>query len=146
MNFGLHRAPSADERLRAEQTEEARLLAASEDKFGGFQAQPRRILTASRPPSRPGFPPSKPTRPLLQGHAAFLKSLEHNNANVIVEKMNGDKVEGLVRHSDKYTITMRCKGVDRVIFKHDISEFMTTTPRPQQTVVTEVTTSEGQQA
>lgn len=127
MNSASHRTPTADERLRAEQVEEAHRLEA-----GGLEGFRRRPVLGVTRPARLAASPTKPVR-ALKGHEAFLKALELSGANVIIEKMNGDQVEGLVKHSDKYTITMRAGGEDRVIFKHDISEFKTTTPRADTT-------------
>jgi hypothetical protein len=80
----------------------------------------------------------------LAGHEAFLAALRQSNADLVVEKMTtGDIYYGKLRHSDKFTLTMNVTAIrrtdggveqvdpcDRVIFKHDISEFYTTTPRP----------------
>lgn len=78
-----------------------------------------------------------PARVPLKGHEAFLKALELSGADVVIEKVSsGEAVEGKLKHSDKYTVTIRSmskddKLIDRVIFKHDISEFYTTTARPE---------------
>jgi sRNA-binding regulator protein Hfq len=61
-----------------------------------------------------------------KGHEAFLKQLEASGTEVIIEKVGSRTLlRGTVKCSDKYTITLRCQatGADRVIFKHDISEF-----------------------
>lgn len=127
MNAPLQRTSSGDDRVRADQIAEARRLSESEGvAFNGFQ--PRRTLTTSRP-SRPA-PAAKNGPAPLKGHEAFLKALEKSGANVIVQKISsGEDIQGTIAHSDKWTVTMRSTGKDRVIFKHDISEFSTTTPR-----------------
>ena len=71
----------------------------------------------------------------LKGHEAFLKALETSGAQVRIDKKSCDDVViGTVKHSDKFTITMKIDNPDgshtnRVIFKHDISEFSALTPR-----------------
>lgn len=72
--------------------------------------------------------------PKPAGHEAFLKALESSNATVEIEKASsGDKIIGKIKASDKYTISLRVPHTPgdwegpyatRVIFKHDISEFM----------------------
>lgn len=72
--------------------------------------------------------------PKPSGHEAFLKALESSNATVEVEKASsGERVVGKIKASDKYTISLRVPFTandwdgpyaTRVIFKHDISEFM----------------------
>lgn len=136
-SFGLRRAPTHDEELRAQQIEEARRME-SED-IGS-----RRVLHLNRnaPMSRSAAPRvGDAKRTPLKGHEAFLKALELSGADLVVEKCDGVIYGGKIKHSDKYTITLRTTvrqehfGVapemtdplDRVIFKHDISEFYTTT-------------------
>lgn len=93
-------------------------------------ATPRRVtLTATgnkKPFAKVGPKPS--------GHEAFLKALESSNATVEIEKASsGEKVIGKIKASDKYTVSLRVPHTagdwegpyaTRVIFKHDISEFM----------------------
>lgn len=107
----------------------------------------RRILSLNR--STGGTPPMPRVSPprkqnVLTGHQAFLKSLEKSGADMVVEKLNGVIYYGKIRHSDKFSITLYVTDIlepnspsplpakptprDRVIFKHDISEFYTTTP------------------
>ena len=65
-----------------------------------------------------------------KGHEAFLKALESSGAVVSFEKISsGGVVEGVIKHSDKYTISVLSKGQTRVLFKHDISEFWTAANR-----------------
>lgn len=83
-----------------------------------------RVVRATRS-ARPALTP--------KGHEAFLKALELSGATLCVQKVNGTIVLGVLRHSDKYTLTVRTPydgGTrDRVLFKHDISEFFSMTPR-----------------
>ena len=80
----------------------------------------------------------KPSAP--KGHEAFLKALEVSGTEIEVEKKaSGECIVGVVKHSDKYTITLRCVDsagavLNRVIFKHDISEFRALAPKPGSTV------------
>lgn len=90
-------------------------------------------------------PPFKSGKPVI-GHEAFLRALSHSGANVILEKISsGNTYQGQLKHSDAYTVTMLVTSVkkvdsydhfepvppfERVIYKHDISEFYTTTARP----------------
>lgn len=78
------------------------------------------------------FSPNKaknPTTVKPRGHEAFLKQIETSGGQITLEKMSsGEKVTGRVKCSDKYTVTIKQAlpdGIfrDRVIFKHDISEF-----------------------
>lgn len=136
--FPLHRTTSNDEELRAQQVAEARRMAQSE-------GIPRKTLgvrsgytgTATKRPA----PGSKP----LKGHEAFLKALVESGADVEVEKCDGMSYRGKIKHADKYTITLHAVAFwepggtkwndfdaprDRVLFKHDISEFSALTARP----------------
>lgn len=72
-----------------------------------------------------------------KGHEAFLKQLETSGAQVLFEKMNGEEIMGTIKCSDKYTVTVRDTQEDgsvyeRVLFKHDLSEFRSMTPRKVQ--------------
>ncbi len=134
-----------DEAERRTQIEEARRLAAEEGS-GVPYPTPRRTLTATNPRPRPGHDfakrPSADKKP--KGHEAFLKALETSGAKVCIEKCDGTSVHGVVKHSDKFTVSIRATKsdgttVDRIIFKHDISEFSAISPRPD-------TTEEGQAA
>lgn len=124
-----------DEERRA-QIEEGRALARNEG------APTNRIpgrIGASRPRTDAAAPRKAPPK----GHEAFLKALETAGAVIRLEKCDGSIIEGIVRHSDKYTVTMRVFEVDfanpdgdklhrdRVIFKHDVSEFSALTPRAE---------------
>lgn len=87
--------------------------------------------------------------PKPSGHEAFLKALEASNATVEIEKASsGDKVIGKIKASDKYTISLRVPNTPgdyegpyatRVIFKHDISEFMPIINMQDKTTGTEST-------
>jgi sRNA-binding regulator protein Hfq len=82
-------------------------------------------------------PPMSKKSVAPKGHEAFLKALESSGSQVQVEKISsGELVIGQVKHSDKYTVTMRIMNADgshinRVLFKHDISEFSSITQRPE---------------
>ena len=94
----------------------------------GYTGQRRVTLTTN------GKKPFAKTGPKPAGHEAFLKALESSNATVEIEKASsGEKVVGKIKASDKYTISLRVPNTPgdyegpyatRVIFKHDISEFM----------------------
>ncbi len=97
------------------------------------------------PNERPRFPSSHaegvPTvhkrTPKIQqpkGHEAFLKALEASGATVIVEMSDGSSLTGTIKHSDKYTISLKVskereKGDGAyqvyVVFKHSIVLFYT---------------------
>ena len=93
----------------------------------GYAARRPTLTTGSKKPFVKAGP--KPS-----GHEAFLKALEFSNATVEIEKSSsGDKIIGKIKASDKYTISLRVPNTPgdwegpyqtRVIFKHDISEFM----------------------
>jgi|GEM_PF-2277548 len=124
--------------VREQQIEEARRLASQEG--GENLSSPRRTLHVSR--TRPQTPRKGVTGP-LKGHEAFLKALETSGAQIEVEKCDGTIITGAVIHSDKFTVSVRTfvpnparpEGDllrrDRVIFKHDISEFSAISPRPE---------------
>ena len=109
---------------RASQREFARRMGDGD----GYAGQRRVTLSAT------GKKQFFKTGPKPSGHEAFLKALESSNATVEVEKASsGDKVIGKIKASDKYTISLRVPNTPgdwegpyqtRVIFKHDISEFM----------------------
>ena len=109
---------------RASQREFARRMGDGND--GSY---PRRVTLTTG-----NKKPFAKTGPKPSGHEAFLKALESSNATVEVEKASsGDKVIGKIKASDKYTISLRVPNTPgdwegpyqtRVIFKHDISEFM----------------------
>lgn len=123
--------PDAD--VRNEQIEEARRLAAEEGVLAprrtlhvkpGHESRPRSTSMVKKPAGAP------------KGHEAFLKALETSGAEIEIEKCDGNKIRGFVKHSDKYTVSVRCEAApgsgifkDRVIFKHDISEFSAVSPR-----------------
>lgn len=102
---------------RAQQTAEGARLARQEGTLTLRQAQKK---------------PSKVAPP--KGHEAFLRALETSEAIIRIEKCDGTIVQGLIKHSDKFTISIRtvtsAGHVDRVIFKHDISEFSAISARP----------------
>lgn len=91
--------------------------------------------------------PFAKTGPKPSGHEAFLKALESSNATVEVEKASsGDKIIGKIKASDKYTISLRVPNTPgdyegpcqtRVLFKHNISEFMPIISMQDKTIGTE---------
>ena len=111
---------------RANQREFARRMGDGDG--DGYAGQRRVTMSAT------GKKPFFKIGPKPSGHEAFLKALESSNATVEVEKASsGDKVIGKIKASDKYTISLRVPNTPgdwegpyqtRVIFKHDISEFM----------------------
>jgi small nuclear ribonucleoprotein (snRNP)-like protein len=124
--------------LRRQQVEEGRRLAEAEGKQ-------RKVI--GLPAARSAAPrvAAPATGPKSKGHEAFLKALQMSDADIVVEKMSGDVYYGKLKHSDKYTLTINAYAIqrngkdysdevkesfDRVIFKHDISEFHTTTAAP----------------
>lgn len=92
---------------------------------------------------RPQHTTPKKTSAAPKGHEAFLKALETSGTDVKVEKKSsGDILIGKIKHSDKYTVTLQVPAapgeaggpagyVNRVIFKHDISEFSALQARPE---------------
>ena len=73
----------------------------------------------------------KQAKPEPVGHEAFLKALEKSGAQILVEKLSGEKILGVVKHSDKFTISLTTsEGRTRILFKHDISEFEAQSSRP----------------
>lgn len=70
----------------------------------------------------------KPAAP--KGHEAFLKALEQAGATINVTLLSGENMKGTLKHSDKYTISLRQDYEDGryqvfVIFKHAIETFWT---------------------
>lgn len=128
---------------REEQLEVGRRMIEAESEH---EARPRSTLSLPSGLRRPSTPQarSEPVRHsgvpravaraggqvrTMNGHEAFLKALIISNADIYVEKCDGKKYTGRIKHADKFTITMNVEGSDRVIFKHDISEFSAVTPR-----------------
>jgi sRNA-binding regulator protein Hfq len=129
--------------IRADQIAEARRLAEQDTEV----ARPTLRLPpgADRRPTAPGSRTGAgaQAKKTLKGHEAFLKALEMNDARIEVEKCDGTIYRGVLRHTDKFTLTVNVtevgsvdgasfiaiEGRDRVIFKHDISEFSALTAR-----------------
>jgi len=67
----------------------------------------------------------KKKKPTLVGHESFLKALEASGAVIEITKTSGDVLKGVVKHSDKFTISLdEGNGKPpRVLFKHAIEEF-----------------------
>lgn len=63
------------------------------------------------------------------GHENFLKALEASKARIMVVMTSGEQLEGRVKHSDKFTISLTPEDAvladmpTRVIFKHAIEQF-----------------------
>lgn len=122
--------PSSTDAVRREQIAEGARMA-REDRGGGdnFSFPNRPLLPRRTLVKKPGGSAPK-------GHEAFLKALETSGAEIRVEKKSsGDIVVGTVKHSDKFSITVKVavgegQFESRVIFKHDISEFRALTPNP----------------
>ena len=100
-----------DSQIRAEQLEAGRHLGGTLRAATVLRTQPRKTKSA----------------PVPKGHEAFLKALESSGATVYFEKVSsGAVVKGLLKHSDKFTVSvLEDGGQTRVLFKHDISEFWT---------------------
>ena len=122
--------------LRAQQIADGRRMANEEGGEAGH-----RTLSLARRPNNKHQRAAVEKRSALKGHEAFLKALELSGADVIIEKLSGVTYRGKLKHSDKFTLTVAVKEVghaedyglcdfkpllsvqDRVVFKHDISEF-----------------------
>lgn len=89
--------------------------------------------TEAKPVYRKSVKPVKAVKK-PQGHEAFLKMLEQSQAEIEVEIISsGEKVRGIVKHSDHYTISVKPEGKGtRVFFKHDISSFEPTDANREQ--------------
>jgi len=82
---------------------------------------------------QPHFTPRKPfvKKPAApKGHEAFLKALEQAGAIINVTLLSGEVMKGTLKHSDKYTISLRTDFDDGtyqvyVVFKHAIETFWT---------------------
>lgn len=66
--------------------------------------------------------------PAPKGHEAFLKALESSGAYLVFEISSGGTISGVVKTSDKYTISIQEEHGTRVLFKHDISSFYVKAP------------------
>jgi RNA chaperone Hfq len=114
-----------DQAVREEQLSHGREMARTE----GTLTLPPRNTSPGRPERRPGNAKTqgKPT-----GHEAFLKALETSGAQIGVVFLDGKTVEGVVKHSDKFTISLEATltGHTHVIFKHAICSFKALSPRP----------------
>jgi sRNA-binding regulator protein Hfq len=123
--------------LRRQQAEEGRRMAEAEKTV---QRPTLKLAPRGQVPTRAARDAAPTVK--AKGHEAFLKALQLSHADVVIEKMNGDVYYGKIKHSDKFTVTINVvriqrqnvpgveitEAYDRVIFKHDISEFYTTTP------------------
>lgn len=86
------------------------------------------------------FKPAAPKKP--SGHEAFLKALETAQAEIVVRMLDELVYIGTVKHSDKYTISIRPSSPTSeddnnglldgtvVLFKHAIQYFQPTQPAP----------------
>jgi sRNA-binding regulator protein Hfq len=97
-----------------------------------YRSAKRRVDVAS------SKPPRSKDKVKPKGHEAFLKQIEASGTDVTLEKISsGEMIKGKVKCSDKYTVTIKQTlddGAtrDRVIFKHDISEFSALAGRPDE--------------
>lgn len=66
--------------------------------------------------------------PAPKGHEAFLKALESSGAQLQFDIASGGTISGVIKTSDKYTISIQEEHGTRVIFKHDISSFYVEAP------------------
>lgn len=85
--------------------------------------------TADQKPKRT-FAPKKAAPAKPAGHEAFLKALEAGNAVVTIKMAtDGTELKGTIKHSDKYTISLRVDSEDGyqvyVIFKSAVEMFWT---------------------
>jgi len=128
----LHAQQAFDAKERTQQIEEGARLARED---GSIR---RPIIKATRPYTA-RTTAAAPKKEVLKGHELFLKALETSGAMVTIQKRDGTIVVGTIKHSDKFTVSVRVASFsegagetfrDRVIFKHDISEFSAITPRP----------------
>lgn len=70
-----------------------------------------------------------------KGHEAFLKALHESGAEIRVYLLDVvEPLQGKIRATDKYTISLDVKGTTEVIFKHAIQRF-SPLPRPRVTLV-----------
>jgi RNA chaperone Hfq len=66
-----------------------------------------------------------------KGHEAFLKALHESGAEIRVYLLDlVEPLQGKIRATDKYTISLDVKGTTEVIFKHAIQRF-SPLPRPR---------------
>jgi len=131
--------------IRRQQIEDGRRMTEQEKADRRTIAIPAGTKAAARAPA-PVQRGSKEQSPTVKakGHEAFLKALQLSNADIIIEMISSGRIyHGKLKHSDKYTLTVNVTAVqesneqlavvrqayDHVLFKHDISEFYTTTPR-----------------
>ncbi len=118
----FNQAPDAA--VRAEQVRFARSQIGAETR--------RPTLSVVRGAGTTGSKPVNTNAP--KGHEAFLKGLENSAVPVTFEKISsGEKITGVIKTSDKYTVSIMQTRPDgtyqtRVLFKHDISEFMPQIP------------------
>jgi RNA chaperone Hfq len=66
-----------------------------------------------------------------KGHEAFLKALHESGAEIRVYLLDLlEPLQGKIRATDKYTISLDVKGTTEVIFKHAVQRF-SPLPRPR---------------
>jgi sRNA-binding regulator protein Hfq len=95
----------------------------NEEQIRADQAQAGRLASSNTLRARPGFRSAPINKNAPKGHEAFLEALKTSGASVHFEKVSGDTLDGVIKHSDKYTISVIDGALTRVLFKHDISEF-----------------------
>lgn len=106
----------------------------------------RRVSAEDNQRLNPGASPAWKKKPKaankkLEGHEAFLKALETSGALIEIITIAGETLVGTVKHSDKFTISLKLDGSERtlVIFKHSIESFECLTPPVVKEVPAEVT-------
>jgi RNA chaperone Hfq len=124
---------------RAEQLREGARLAQSEGEVpvtGSFRPRLTTRRDYEAPASRASAPlgrsstRAKPAN-APKGHEAFLKALHESGAEIVVFLLDVvDPLQGKIRATDKYTISLDVKGNTEVIFKHAIQRFRPL-PRPR---------------
>lgn len=78
------------------------------------------------------YPGNKQQPPKLIGHEAFLKALEASLTSIELVTMAGETFEGTVKHSDKYTVSIKNLADEtRVFFKHAIESFRPLSAAPE---------------
>lgn len=118
--------------IRAQQVEEGRRMTAAYGE-GQREAYPnpvRRRISLDNPiPPRFNKKPAAPKKP--QGHEAFLKVLEASKAEVDLVTTAGETFTGIVKHSDKFTISLKLPNRGTIVFfKHAIESFEPLDPPP----------------
>ena len=84
-----------------------------------FSREPRKPMAIKKPKT-------------ATGHEAFLKDIETSKAEISIDLLDDpNPVVGTIKHSDKYTVSVKCVRPDGTyqvycVFKHAIRMFWTT--------------------